>query len=256
MSEIDIWKDVVGFECSYEVSNTGKVKRKETGKILKLTLNNSGYYQITLHKNREKMTIRAHQLVAKAFLPNPNNLPCVNHKDEIKTNNDVENLEWCTFQYNINYGTALKRATQNRNYEEITEKAAMSRSKHINQYDINGNFIATWKNAYVAEQHGYRRDSIIDCCKGKHEFHQGYKWEYEKSEEKQQREQGWIPVSERLPEKEGFYIFQTIGGKIHEWYYKNESLFVDVLETDKALFEMDKILAWMPLPEPYKEAKP
>ena len=105
-------------ETNYEVSSNGLVRNKTTKHILKPQTINSGYLTITIcldNKRRKGMLI--HRLVAIAFIPNENNYPEVNHKDEDKTNNNVENLEWCTSKYNQNYGTAIKRAREHRVYD-------------------------------------------------------------------------------------------------------------------------------------------
>lgn len=105
----EIWKDIVGFEGEYQVSNKGRVKSfmgKEP-RILKPRKNKKGYLRVSLHAGND---FCIHRLVAIAFLDNPNNLPEVNHKDENPANNNVENLEWCTHQYNLTYGTCQKRA--------------------------------------------------------------------------------------------------------------------------------------------------
>ena len=108
------WKDIKGYEGIYQISNKGRVKSLHYGKekILSGTPIKGGYLFINLSKNGKTKPFYIHRLVAQAFLPNPDNLPDVNHKDEDKTNNYVENLEWCSRKYNINYG--------NRN--EITKK--------------------------------------------------------------------------------------------------------------------------------------
>ena len=112
----EIWKDVKGYEGLYQVSNLGRVKRLrfinrhldfKQEKILKPYKDGGDYYfVIGLHKNGKKKYKAIHRLVAEAFIPNPNNYPIVNHKDENKENNYVDNLEWCTHKYNSNYGNA------------------------------------------------------------------------------------------------------------------------------------------------------
>ena len=107
------WKDIKGYEGIYQISNKGRVKSlnyKRTGKekILKLSSDTNGYKKITLFKNSKRKTYSIHKLVAEAFLPNPDNLPVVNHKDENKLNNNVENLEWCTQEYNVKYSLSKK----------------------------------------------------------------------------------------------------------------------------------------------------
>ena len=114
--EEEIWKDVVGYEGNYLVSNLGRVKtvphvvtykgRSYISKerIMSLQYDACGYLQVRLSKDAVKKTQKVHRLVAIAFIPNPNNLPEINHKDEIKTNNKVDNLEWCDRKYNMQYG--------------------------------------------------------------------------------------------------------------------------------------------------------
>ena len=113
----EIWKDVAGYEGKYQVSNLGRVKSLSRtinhsdgknitrhGKILTPFKNAKGYCLVDL-RNKARHTVQVHRLVAQAFIPNPENLPQVNHKNENKTDNYVENLEWCTAKYNSNYGT-------------------------------------------------------------------------------------------------------------------------------------------------------
>lgn len=112
----EIWKPCPDFETKYMVSNYGRVKSIgvhpscKTGGIISQCKKKSrnGYMQLRLYDNGRAKTVEVHTLVAKAFIPNPNNLPCVNHKDENKTNNKVENLEWCTVKYNVRYSEAKK----------------------------------------------------------------------------------------------------------------------------------------------------
>lgn len=99
------WRAVPGYEGLYEVSDIGNVRNVRRNKLLRLTKTNNGYIQVSLFKNGIKTGLKVHRLVAQAFLPNPDNLPMINHKDENKTNNRVENLEWCTAKYNNNYGS-------------------------------------------------------------------------------------------------------------------------------------------------------
>ena len=105
-----IWKDIPGYEGLYKVSNTGKIFSVVTNRELSVIQKKDGYTCISLcDKDHNKKQYRIHQLVAKAFIPNPNNLPMINHKNEIKNDNRVENLEWVTAQQNVSYGTCPKR---------------------------------------------------------------------------------------------------------------------------------------------------
>lgn len=121
------FRDIKGYEGLYQVSNLGKVKsltrenqfylndikvtRILNSHIMKFHLNH-GYLRVLLSKNGKRKWFFVHRLVAEAFIPNPNNLPFINHKSEIKTENNVENLEWCNAKYNVNYGTCKKRISK------------------------------------------------------------------------------------------------------------------------------------------------
>jgi hypothetical protein len=131
----EIWKAVTGYEGLYEVSSLGNVRSldrvirsKHNGTTLRkgriLTPfyeEKKGYYQVALSKDGKEKKQRIHRLVATAFLDNPFNYTDINHKDEIKTNNKVDNLEWCTRKYNNNYGTKPQRtsATMKERYRKI-----------------------------------------------------------------------------------------------------------------------------------------
>ena len=123
----EIWKDIAGYEGLYQVSNLGNVRSlpRKGCKIkcmykMKFQLSTNGYYRVSLCKNSKHKKYFVHRLVAETFIPNPNNYPQVNHKDENKLNNKINNLEYCTNSYNINYG--------NRN-----NKCAKSMAKHFNK---------------------------------------------------------------------------------------------------------------------------
>lgn len=169
----EIWKDIKGYENLYQISNLGRIKsfprigtRTMKIRILKQTITKNGYYCVVLYKNRKPKTKSVHRLVAETFIPNPNNYNIVNHKDENSLNNNVNNLEWCTQKYNINYGTGNKRRSD-------TEKIK------VNQYDLNGNFIKEWQGIIdVSKKLKISDGNIVACCKGKRKTAGGYKWEY------------------------------------------------------------------------------
>lgn len=106
------WKEIPGYEGLYEVSNMGNVRNVRRNKLLKLSKTTNGYIRVSLCKNGIKTGLTVHRLVAEAFIPNPYNLPEVNHRDEDKTNNRVDNLEFCDRKYNVNYGTRNIRAKE------------------------------------------------------------------------------------------------------------------------------------------------
>ena len=113
----EIWKDIEGYEGLYQVSNLGNVKslnyrQTKREKILKSVNDKDGYLFVSLCKNSVIKHYSIHRLVADVFIDNPNNYPQVNHKDENKTNNNVDNLEWCSPKYNTNYGTTINRRSE------------------------------------------------------------------------------------------------------------------------------------------------
>lgn len=158
-----MWKDVIYFEGFYQVSDTGMVKNTKTGRILKPYAGD--YYTVTLSKPGVKSTCRlVHRLVAEAFLPNPNNLPQVNHKDENKHNNSVSNLEWCDAKYNINYGNGKYKKT-------IRER------KPVLQFTITGDFVKQWDSATEVERTlGWGHSNIRKCCNGMLSQAYGFIW--------------------------------------------------------------------------------
>ena len=167
----EYWKPVVGYEGLYEVSNWGRVKslpRNGTVKyarILKLYTDKDGYLYVVLSKNNKQKLFKIHRLVAEAFIPNPNNLPMINHKDENKQNNNVENLEWCSAKYNSNYGTAIERRSK-------------KRSKPILQFTLDGEFVREWESTMECERNGYNHGAVVSCCQGKRKTHKGFIFKY------------------------------------------------------------------------------
>lgn len=185
----EVWKSVVGYENLYEVSNCGRVRSVDRvtignkpsmrgstlyhfkGKMLKQA-NRKGagmpYKQVVLYKNKTHKTVSVHRLVAEAFIPNPDGLPQVNHKDENPSNNNVYNLEWCTCKYNVNYGTATDR------------RASKTRSNAYNQKPvICVNTGISYQNSCEAEREtGVNANNIKECCKGNYNSAGGFKWEY------------------------------------------------------------------------------
>ena len=179
----EIWKDIKGFEGKYMVSNLGRVKSlnyNNTGKegILKAHFNVHGYLFVVLYKEGKRKLPLVHRLVATAFLENPDNLPEVNHKNEDKTDNRVDNLEYCSRSYNINYGTRNKRSAEKlkgkKHSEETIKKIAEKMtnnpklSKPVYSVDKESGLIMWWQSASEAERcTGINKSSITQCCQGK-----------------------------------------------------------------------------------------
>lgn len=173
----EIWKPKKDYEGLYEVSNLGRVKSLGNGnsnnskeRILKPGKVKGGYLQICLSKNRKHKNFYIHRLVAEAFLPNPDNLPFINHKDEDKTNNSVENLEWCTFEYNINYGTRTLRANKTNTNGKL--------SKPVLQFTLDGEFVREWESTMECGRNGFNQGHVAECCRGERKSHKGYIWKY------------------------------------------------------------------------------
>lgn len=162
---------------NYMVSTCGEVKsvdryghvgnckgymRLYKGKILKQHIGTHGYKTVKI----EGKTVFVHRMVAETFLLNPDNLLCVNHKDENKTNNWVTNLEWCTHKYNTNYGTAISRIT-------------LTKSKPILQFSRTGEFIQEWESGkYAARYNGWDQGDINRCCLGQRKTAYNYIWKF------------------------------------------------------------------------------
>ena len=176
------WKDIKNYEGIYQASNLGRVKRlykngKE--KILTQRMQN-GYMVVDLCIRGQRKNLKVHRLIAEAYIINPLGKPCVNHKNGIKTDNKIENLEWCTYSENIKhaYKTGLKITT-------IKQKEATSerKSKKTLQYDLQGNFIKEWKSATEAAMClKTKQKNISACCRGERKISCGYKWIYKKEE--------------------------------------------------------------------------
>ena len=173
----EVWKDIHGYEGLYQASTYGRVRSlpraTTSGRVLKPKVEKIGYLRLSLSKDNSIETKLVHRLISLTFIPNPNNFPQVNHLDEDKTNNRVENLEWCTAQYNSNYGTHVDRcAEHNRNHP--------SKSIPVAQYDLNGNLIARYPSAIEAYRiTGIHFSNILRVCKGEFQQSRGYKWHYE-----------------------------------------------------------------------------
>lgn len=164
---MEIWKNIEFFE-QYSVSNFGNVRNNMTGKILKPRKHTNGYTRVTLCKDKKHYDRYIHRLVAQAFIPNPNNLPEINHIDENKSNNFVENLEWCDRIYQVNYGTFKKRMIE-------TQRMSSKQSKPVKCVETG--------IIYISLHHAERETGILytlicNVLKGRQETAGGYHWEY------------------------------------------------------------------------------
>lgn len=173
----EIWKDVVGYEGLYKVSNFGRIKSfplrsNHNGELIMKNQIITGYKVVSLCKNNKMKLVKVHRLVAIAFIDNPDNKPQVNHIDGNKLNNNVDNLEWVTAQENSIHAfrTGLRNNPQGKEN---------GRSLIVEQIDKDNRLIAEYYGTREAErQTGVYHSSISACCKGKIQSAGGFKWRY------------------------------------------------------------------------------
>ena len=176
---IEEWRPVVGYEGLYEVSNTGRVRsvdryvktcygsyRLHKGKVLSPGIRPDGYLVVSL----QYRMFRVHRLVSEAFLPNPDNLPQVNHKDEDKSNNRVDNLEWCDSKYNNNYGTARIRAKETAIKNGYC--TGLSKEEYRKKYyQENNDKIKEYRKEYSQKYYQENKDKIKDNVRSYYQNH-------------------------------------------------------------------------------------
>ena len=167
---MELWKDIEGYKNMYQISNYGNVKsinyhRSGKSKIIKPLKRKDGYLKVILYKKGKTKSYFVHRLVAEAFLDNLNNYKYVNHKDENKKNNCVNNLEYCTAQYNNTY-KKYNRGKTNKN--------------KINQFDLKGNFICQWNSLKeIKNNTNYSYYGIFNCLHNRQITSNNFVWKYE-----------------------------------------------------------------------------
>lgn len=170
----EIWKDIAGYEGSYQVSNLGRVKsfKHNAEKILTSNKTQRGYITYALSKDGIVKSFRAHRLVAEAFIPNTEHKPQVNHINGIKTDNNVQNLEWCTARENIVHSFETRLSKGRRDAQNVL-------SKKIRQYSLNGILIKEWDSAMqIQRELGFYNSAISACCLNKQKQAYGYVWRH------------------------------------------------------------------------------
>lgn len=206
----EIWKKIFfiknnilyDFSDRYEVSNYGKIRNIKTKRILKSGTISGGYMGVVLSKNGKTTSFSVHRIVATMFIENPNNLPCVNHKDENRKNNQVENLEWCTYEYNNNYGSHKDKLS-------IIQRNDKKKSREIIGINLKTRTILSFPSTMEAERVlGFNNSNINKCCM----WHNN-PIEYSKKYKK---------------------IHKTCGkdeyGNPYTWYYKEDYLKIKTIE--------------------------
>lgn len=210
MEEKEVWRDIEGYEGLYQVSSWGNVKSLGNGKsnnknyckerILKAGKAKIGYLYVYLMKDGVGKTCRVNRLVAKAFLPNPSNLPIINHKDENKLNNNVNNLEWCSYSYNNTYNNKAKKIGEKlkgkkQSKEHVRKRAEKLRGRKKSKESVRkrvektskpivGVHIFTGEKVFfpsiseASKQLGISHGNICACCKGKRHSAGNYTWHY------------------------------------------------------------------------------
>ena len=190
----EIWKTAIYdgeiYEGLYKVSNLGKIlslnyRRTGKAKLRKPGTNSDGYFQVQLSKNKERKNCYVHRLVAETFLPNPDNLPEVNHKDEDKTNNFVflnedgtvnkkkSNLEWKTPKENSNHGTRNERIAKANTNGKL--------SKRVLQLSLSGELICEYPSTRECERNGFDHGAVAKCCRGEKPQYKGFIWKYKET---------------------------------------------------------------------------
>lgn len=198
----EIWKDIIGFERIYEVSNYGRVRNVKSGRILSVSKCGGcrGYAGVSLSKDGKRYGRLVHRLVAEAFIPRPDGLYEVNHKDEDKTNNRVDNLEWCDHRYNMNYGSRMEK----------------TRDTKLKNGTYSGLDKKEYKRKYYQDHKEYR-DKIREAGKKYYQDHKDEIKEYMRKYREDHREESKL-YSKRFYEKNK----DEKKEKMKEYYEKNK----------------------------------
>ena len=168
----EIWKDIIGFEGIYEISNLGRIRRIKTGRILSTRRSDGWYITVTLYKDKKRYGKSLHRLVAETFVPNPYNLPEVNHIDEDKINNRADNLEFCDRKYNVNYGTIKDRI----------------RNTRLKNGHINEEYSRLDKKSYGKKYYQEHKEDRIEYGKKYREEHKEYFKKYREEHKEELKE--------------------------------------------------------------------
>ena len=203
------WKDVAGYEGLYKVSTEGRVYSTRNDKIICQSIARGGYPTIQLNLKGVPKKYFIHRLVATTFIPNPKKLPIINHKDENPSNNRAENLEWCTYKYNSNYGTIKQRRVANTNYRRGADSP---NSRRVYQFDLQGSLIAEYVScAEAAQKTGFSHKSISKGCTGRLKVYKGFVWSYDGTFK--------LEPKKRVPRRGAVLMFDTEHNLLKRYEY-------------------------------------
>ena len=171
----EIYKDIKDLEGKYQVSNFGNIlslnyHRSGKSRLLKPRKDKDGYLRVCLYKGKKYKNFYIHRLVAETFIPNSENLTEINHIDEDKTNNRVDNLEWKSHKDNCNHGTRNERIAKAKTNGKL--------SKKVLQFTLDGEFVREWPSTAECGRNGFNHGNIVSCCNEKLPHYKGFLWMY------------------------------------------------------------------------------
>ena len=173
----ELWKKIDGFP-SYSVSTEGNVRNDDTLRLLHGVDNCVGYFRVRLRNKEKKKSFYIHRLVAKAFIANELNKPCVNHIDNNPANNHVENLEWCTKQENSDWMVKQGRNVRTKKWLDNLHKSQEKTYRPVASVDNVTGFVLMFGTLNSVKNYGFQPSCVSNCCKGKRKNHAGKKWGY------------------------------------------------------------------------------
>lgn len=205
----EVWKDVKGYEGLYAVSNLGNIYSYYMKKQKKQSIRKDGYKFVVLKKNGKQKYMMVHRLVAEAFIPNPENLPMINHKDENPLNNCIDNLEWCTALYN-------------NTYNDVHIKRGKSLSKKVYAYDEYGSLYGVYDSTYdIANKFGMSNSNVTTVCNSDYRTFNGLVLSYKELSEQEVLDRfERNKIRKNISENIGEYIKQTKSKTVNQYDLK------------------------------------
>ena len=178
---MEIWKDIIGYNGLYQISNCGRVKsfHYNTERILKYKTNNKGYKWVSLNLDGNAKNCLVHRLVAEHFIENPNNYKIINHIDENPANNNFSNLEWCTQSENIRKSSKVRSHCKEKKILYAHKKTKYEDTSNKVKQILNGNVVHIFNNALAVKRRlGFDQSFILSVCRNKRKSAYGYQWQF------------------------------------------------------------------------------